>query len=363
MSTALFDHALRLQQLHPDTPLPRDGEPFPDEAAHPDRQPARTREGPRRKGAGAAAVLDAHFADADATPADLVDAFHDVYVPIHRNDHIAAAALRAGRKRVRRTGRWLVRHSTDRCSVTVGLALLATDHDDRDIPLIQTIGLLSEHFGALAAEALQRRRDGGPALLWLAQRTAGWGRVYVIEAMCRRGVHGSSRDWLLRHACDGDFLAGYYAGKVAIAAQLHPAIVDPDADEALIDHTGRILSTMADCSGMGSTLEHYPSAAAVLTAHAGHLGRLAPTVHRYVTAATIADHLAKRPPERNGCTPEQRDGLVRQYLAVLDRQDWCDTARAGLAPDDGFTVWFVAETAARLRLRAFSGTGADPRAE
>lgn len=40
---------------------------------------------------------------------------------------IAAAALRADRQRVQHTGRWLVRHSTDRCSATVGLALLAAD--------------------------------------------------------------------------------------------------------------------------------------------------------------------------------------------------------------------------------------------
>lgn len=102
-------------------------------------------------------------------------------MPIHRSEHIAAAALRVDRQRVQQTGRWLVRHSTDRCAATVGLALLATDWAEDDIPLIRTIGLLSERFGALAAEALQRRCGGGEALLWLAKRagrpsdlTDGW---------------------------------------------------------------------------------------------------------------------------------------------------------------------------------------------
>jgi hypothetical protein len=289
-----------------------------------------------------------HFGKADAPPSELADAFHDVDVPIHHNEHIAAAALRADRQRVQQTGRWLVRHSTDRCSATVGLALLATDWAEEDVPLIQTIGLLSDRFGPLAAEALRRRRGGEEALLWLAQRAAGWGRVYVIEALCGRGVYASRR-WLLRHACDGDYLNGYFAGRVATAAHLHEAIVGTEVDDDLVDHTGRLLKIMAGCGGMGMTLQHV-----------AHLGRQAPTVSRYVNAAVIADHLADRAPDRSGCTAEQRDHLVRRYLAVLDRQDWCDMVRAGLDPDSDFFSWFAGNVAARLQLRAFTDlTGED----
>jgi hypothetical protein len=168
----------------------------------------------RLYGADVAVILDRHFSQPDAPASELVDAFRGVYVPIHRNDHIVAAALRTDRQRVRQTGRWLVRHSSDRNAATVGLTLLAADSAEGDIPLIQTIGLLSNHFGPLAAEALQRRRGGAEALRWLAGRVAGWGRVYVVEAMCRQDA-ASSRTWLLRHACDGDYLNGYFAGKVA----------------------------------------------------------------------------------------------------------------------------------------------------
>ncbi|MET7394863.1 hypothetical protein ABZS66_15375 [Dactylosporangium sp. NPDC005572] len=300
-----------------------------------------------------AAILDVHFGRADAPPSELADAFHDVDVPIHHNEHIAAAALRADRQRVQRTGRWLVRHSTDQCSATVGLALLAAGWAEEDIPLIQTIGLLSNRFGPLAAEALRRRRAGEQALLWLAQRVAGWGRVYVIEALCRHGVY-SSRQWLLRHACDGDFLNGYFAGQVATAAHLHEAIVGTEVDDDLVDHTGRLLKIMAGCRGVGMTLEHYPPAPIALAAHAAHLGRQTPTVNRYVDAAVIADHLADKSPERSGCTTEQRDHIVQQYLSVLDLQDWCDTVRAGLDRNSEFFAWFAGNVAARLHLRAFT---------
>ncbi|MFI6825325.1 hypothetical protein ACIBJE_30910 [Micromonospora sp. NPDC050187] len=358
--TSLFEHALRLHQRCPDLPLPRDGEPYPDDESHRRRQRRQTRRDQRLTGSDVAAILDAYFGRVESAPRELVDAFHDVDVPIHHNEHIAAAALRADRQRVRQTGRWLVRHSTDRCATTVGLALLATDWQEDDIPLIQTIGLLSNRFGPLAAEALRRRRGGVDGLLWLAQRVAGWGRVYVIEALCRGGAY-ASRQWLLRHACDGDVLNGYFAGQVATAAHLHEAIIGSEADDDLVDHTGRLLKIMAGCGGMGMTLEHYPPAPIVLAAHVAHLGRQAPAVNRYVDAAVIADHLTHKAPQRSGCTTEQRDQLVRQYLAVLDRQDWCDTARAGLGPGSDFVAWFAGDVAARLRLRAFADLTGDDR--
>ncbi|GIH00669.1 hypothetical protein Pma05_72410 [Plantactinospora mayteni] len=246
-----------------------------------------------------------------------------------------------------------MRHSADRNAATVGLALLAADWAEDDIPLIQTIGLLSNWFGPLAAEALQRRRGGGAALLWLAERVAGWGRVYVVEALCRQGA-ASSRAWLLRHACDGDYLNGYFAGKVATVAHLHEAIISADADGDLIDHTGRLLRIMADCNGMGMTLEHYPPAPVVLAAHAAHLAQQTPTANRYVDAAIIADYLTAKPPNRCGCTTEQRDRIVQQYLVVLDRPDWRDAVRAGLGPTSDFFAWFAGHVAARLRIGAFS---------
>ena len=352
----LFGHALRLHREHPDGPFERDGEPFPDQERYHARRQHRDPGDRRRDGIDVAAVLDRHFSRPDAPARELAYDFLDIDVPIHHNEHITAAALRAHPVRVRRTGRWLVRHSVDRNAATVGLALLATGADDADIPMIQTIGLLSEQFGPLAAEALRRRRGGAEALRWLAERVTGWGRVYVIEALSGSGTP-SSRAWLLRNACDGDVLNGYFAGRVATRAHLHEAIAGGETDDALIDHTGRLLSTMAYCRGMGLDLENYPHAPAVLAAHAAHLARQAPAVQRFVDAATLADHLTRT---LCGCTAEQRDRIVRQYLDVLDRPAWGDTVRAGLDPTSDFFDWFTESVATRLRLSAFSDViGAD----
>lgn len=66
-----------------------------------------------------------------------------------------------------------------------------------------------------------------------------------------------------------------------------------------------------------------PPPSIVLAAHVAHLGQQARTANRYLNAALLADHLATKTPEQCGCTTEQSDEIACQYLAVLNRQDWC----------------------------------------
>ncbi|MEN3611364.1 hypothetical protein AAH979_17615 [Plantactinospora sp. ZYX-F-223] len=358
---SLFGHAQRLHHQYPDEPLPRYGEPLPDEARHPRQRWIREPEDRRLIGADVATLLDAYFADPVSTPDELVDAFHDLYPPSCGNEHVTAAALRADRQRVQETGRWLVEHSTDRCSVAIGLALLATDWAKEDIPLIQTIGLLSREFGTLAAYAL-RRRLTTDALRWLAQRSMDWGRVHAVEELLDLDAT-AARPWLLRHACGGSPLDGYFAGKLATRAHLHEAIISPEADDDLVDHTGRLLRVMTRCGGMGMTIDHYPPARAVLAAHAGHLGRQAPDLDRYLDAAVIADRLAELPPDGREWIGTDREPILARYLAVLQRDDWSMTLRSMLDPADEYHAWFAGTVAARLRLRAFEGFKASADAE
>lgn len=98
----------------------------------------------------------------------LADAFCGLSVPAHRNEHIAAAALRADRVRVRETGRWLVRRASDRCAVLVGLALLGSGQSDDDVPLIfrcstATTGAARPARGSTGSTSNGSSRDRPPA--------------------------------------------------------------------------------------------------------------------------------------------------------------------------------------------------------
>ncbi|MFE5588632.1 hypothetical protein, partial [Kitasatospora sp. NPDC056531] len=350
---ALYDHAVLLHRRNPDRPLPRDGSPYPDEELH--RSPSRPEHPGDRSALGAAVcrVLDEHFARASTEPSALADAFHEVFVPIHHNDDIAAAARRGDPDRVRDTGRWLVRYGSDRCAVTVGLALLTELGTPDDIPLIRTIGLLSNQFGPLAAHALERLDPSAQSLLWLAERAAGWGRVHLVEALCRLD-HPDARPWLLHKAVDGDFLNGYFAGKVAETARVHEEVERFASEPELLDHAGRVLSVMAHAAGMGTTLRHYTHSAAVLEAHVRHVADLPAAVDRFYVLATLARHLSSNPAEDSNCTEPQREALLAAHLSLLDREDWYRATRAALEAEDGWLLWFAREGAPQLRLRAFA---------
>jgi hypothetical protein len=161
--------ALQLRQQSPDGPRPHGGEPWPDAARHDRRQPEAADR--CQEGAAVAEILDRHLGCPSAEPADVADAFHDVDVPaLKRDPYIEAAALRADREKVRSAGRWFVRNCGDRCSASVGLALLATDWviEDGDVEFLWTIGLLSSRFTALAVECL----NCPDAVLWRCWSTS-----------------------------------------------------------------------------------------------------------------------------------------------------------------------------------------------
>ena len=115
-------------------------------------------------------------------------------MPIHPNGHIAAAAEDADRDRVLKTGRWLIRNGTDRCAVTIGLAIL----------------------GAVGIEA-------------------------PMSCSCRPSDCSptDSGPWQPER---GDSLNGYFAGKVAITGRLHEAIGEFGSDPKLVDATSRLLT-------------------------------------------------------------------------------------------------------------------------
>jgi len=74
----LFDHALLLHREDPDSPLPRDGEPFRDDSQHRGQPaPKRQRIG-GLKGLRPPPSLTATSPRPSAVPAELAQAFHDV---------------------------------------------------------------------------------------------------------------------------------------------------------------------------------------------------------------------------------------------------------------------------------------------
>ncbi|MER7741303.1 hypothetical protein ABTX34_23745 [Streptomyces sp. NPDC096538] len=353
--TTLFQHALRLHRLTPDGPLFRGGEPFPDAEGRPRRSSGLPYD-PDAGATRAAEILSAHLADDRAPSLRLVRELRDVPFPSRRDERIKAVALQAPAARVREAGRLLVRHGTEPAPVAVGLALLTEVATARDIPLIQTIGLLWAPFGSAAVMALDRLPGGVEALIWLAERVTVWGRVHAVNRLLRHvDDHPAVRPWLLRRAVDGDHLNAYFAAEVARATALHEVVARCGDDAEVVDHAGRLLHVMKHCEGMGISLRQYEHAVTVMEAHARHVKVLGPTPERYFTAASLAQYLSAQTPAWSD-DPAVGAGWERvrmSYLDLTDRADWCDVAREGLAAGDWRMTWLAGSMAPQLDLPAF----------
>ncbi|KQV16617.1 hypothetical protein [Kitasatospora sp. Root107] len=347
----LYEHALRLHRLDPDGPLPG-FESLPDRERHlraeRQRRCYRDSKEARLRGARTAAVIGRRL-DRPLSPASLrllASALAQVSVPSSPDPAIQDLTKRHPPELLRTVGRWLTRHGTERDVVFAGLALLAETATERDIPMIQTIGLLGSPFAVLPAHALERLPAPTPALTWLADRTTGTGRIHCIHALNRLADPGArypwyrnghdpyaSPDrpadpqavhWLRRRAVDlGDF-NGYFAAQTVIAAAVDQAIADPHADSEVVDQTGRLLRTMTDCFGMGATLASLDNAHELLAHYADHVSRLRPTVDRYESVLQLAAYLADPHGEAAGLgwAPGRQAALQGQLTTLLRRPGW-----------------------------------------
>jgi len=294
---------------------------MPDAADH--RRRIKLDGDPRLDGIQVAEIVDAALAG----PADVLSGylhrFHGLRVPSLPNDHIAAAAKRVPAGRAHDAGMFFATNASDRCAVKVGLALLATVSDPGDTETIKTLGLLSNQFGSLASAAVQKRPDSIESLRWLAERSSGWARVDAVERLCRIGV-GNSRDWLLRESCNGEYLNSYFAGKVATAAYLDEAIAARDADDPLIDHTGRLLAAMTRADGHGLSLRDFPPALRVVTAFANHATRGAASFERYTSLTQISNYVNSPAGRQNYLATPSAESVTRLLASILNEPKWLD---------------------------------------
>ena len=370
-TTTLHAHATALFERYPDGPPPRGGRPYPDQAEHRARNRARRAAGSRggqdnyrQRATHAADILVGYFSqpvDA-ARPEQWYHEFVKADAPIHRSPAIAEAAAAVEPARVRDLGRWLVLHSTDTEAAVLGLALLTEAGGAEDISLIQRIGLLSDTFGALAARALERLPDPVEPLIWLAERSAGWGRVYIVEALCRL-AEPASFPWLLRRAIDGDFLNAYYAGKVATTAPVHEVIAGRSPDEEVIDHTGRLLLVLTYAHGMGGSLDTYAHARQVLLQYAHHAARLEPSAERYFTARILAEDLDAGSGSRLDWGPGELEGIRAAFHALLARPGWTAAVQRALDVGDGHQRHAAAWAATRLGITAHAPAHSSTRSD
>ncbi|MFG2819193.1 hypothetical protein ACGFX4_07145 [Kitasatospora sp. NPDC048365] len=252
--------------------------------------------------------------------------FHDRVAacsPIDVADGLGAEVrrLRLPSGGLRRVGRELVEHGTQRAVVKIGLVLLGLGGDTRDRELLLLLGTLDE-LTLYAAVALHRSQpDGDRAVHALAQRVAGWGRIQAVRTL-RDTTDPAVKAWLLREGFRNTVMDEYLAHIAATTGDLHRALSGPEIDAALMDGAGGILAALAAShGGPAPGLADYPDAVPVLRRYADLVHVRTPSLGLLRDLITVTVFF-RHPPQDLPWTPADVRHLTARFEALLREPRW-----------------------------------------
>jgi hypothetical protein len=200
--------------------------------------------------------------------------------------------------RLRTLGRWLARTGAHIGAVELGLLLLGIAGNDDDRDTILTLSLL-EGPCCCAADALADSQSRPyTALFEMARKRKGWARIDAIKHLRGATVDRHIKDWLVREACEGNFLDVYIADIVAETGDLAAALTTATADDDLLNGAGWILVAMCDRGFPSISILTFSAAETILTAYAQHVLAQPPTFRRLQTLMFVDDFLRSDQAER-----------------------------------------------------------------
>jgi hypothetical protein len=262
--------------------------------------------------------------------------------------------------RVATVGEHLARNAHHREAVKLGILLLGlvgagATHE----AVVTTLGAHDE-LTLFAAVALSHMA-GEAAMVNLAKRVTGWGRIQIVERLATT-EDPEIADWLLREGWRNEVMLEYTATICARAGRLAARLGDPAVDDAILDGAAAILEAMV--SGRGGPAEgidDWAEAAAGVAAYLARLGegRGAGSIAHLLAAATLRDFLdepdvdgaggwaARLRDGVGGWTAARRAELRARAEEVVARPGWRPLVEAALASGDPARLW-DADRAARL---------------
>jgi hypothetical protein len=222
------------------------------------------------------------------------------------------------RARVAELARWFCCHGTRRGVVKAGLALLGATGTASDRFLIQRLGLLEE-LTLYAVVALRNLlSDPDEAIFELAQQVTGWGRIQAI-ARLDGTADPRIQSWLLRGGAENDVMTEEIAYIAATTGDLRSAL-EGEADEALLEHGGELLRSLA-CGGPAKDMSDYADGAAAIGAFLRHMGSARLTSGRVGCLQYLERYLAEWAKDNALISDAERRSLLASVSQVLSRPE------------------------------------------
>jgi hypothetical protein len=272
--------------------------------------------------------------------------------------------------------RWLVRVAAHRGPLKFGILLLGLSGTDQDVAELLTMARHDE-FTLYAAVAAGNLLDDPTDVWWeMARNVHGWGKVHVVERLCRRVEYRADvHEWLLRHGCDNRIMPEYLAFCCATAGGLAAALAEDEVDDDLLNGAGVIVGALLR-GGPAEDVEQYANGVEALRHLLRHLRTRCTSLSRLNVVASVHDWLEwpeprptpehlkhffdeapATPPEsteettwqrrsRLGWTPAVREELTGACAAILGQPHWPERVRGGFRSGDRaqeFLAWGLAQ--------------------
>lgn len=132
------------------------------------------------------------------------------------------------------------------------------------------------------------------ALLTLAKKVKGWGRIHLVERLAKNPSQ-EVKNWLLREGYKNSVMYEYLAYTCATAGDLQTALAQPFADMALLVATGEMIEALI-IGGPAEDMRDYDEGATVCQYYVEHLQKHALTDiailrHLFILRDFIVDQL------------------------------------------------------------------------
>jgi len=246
-----------------------------------------------------------------------------------------------------------VTEAPDREPVKIGIAVLGLYRNPENELLFQILGR-HEEFTLFCAVALSNLSDDAEPSLWtLARNVSGWGRIHVVERLSQT-QNPEIKNWLLRDGYRNSVMYEYLAYTCATTGGLLSALSEDTVDRDLLTSAGEILAALI-AGGPAESIDHYEDGAVTIEMFLGHIESSAETLDDFIHVHTIKWFLDDEDADwdsraQRGWTSEQRTGLRAICDRIMNRPDWADQARHGLASDDDMEVHRANQVAEALGL-------------
>lgn len=233
-------------------------------------------------------------------------------------------------RRLRALVLFLATQAPDRQVVKLAMALMAFFPYQQSVNILQTLGSHDEFtlYAVVAMRAILPPEEFALAWLALAKRTAGWGRIHLIERLPETPDH-ALRQWLLREGYKNEVMVEYTAWHCAEYGLLHDALAG-EVDAQLLQGAGEILLGMIS-GEPGPGIEQYSFAVQACDRYLAHIlpGSAGDLLHY-----KVAGEIGRLMGEETFASEAEREhlrGLCEQIRAL---PEWPALIEAGLHDDD-----------------------------